>query len=254
MRSSLIGMAAFAAFCIPGPAAQARQEIPAHIAAGVAGPQRGATSVARDALRKPAETLVFAGLEPGMKVMDLVPGGGYFTRILSVAVGSEGHVYALQPYEVVDTLTAYRKVMEDMDAEPGWENVTFSFDPAVSFTTPEPLDMVFTALNYHDFHADFMGPADVGAINRAVFNALKPGGIYFITDHHAVAGSGLADVNRLHRIDVEVVKREVLAAGFVLEAESDLLAHPDDDRTRHVYLPEMRGRTDQFTLKFRKPG
>ncbi len=223
------------------------------IAAAVANVARPQVDRERDELRKPAETLSWAGVRPGWKVLDLVPGGGYFTRILSGAVGAEGHVYALQPAEVVNRFSAYRKVMDDLDAEPGWDNVSFHFDSVSAFAMPEQLDMVFTALNYHDFHADFMGPADVPGVNRAVFSALKPGGVYIIIDHHAAAGAGVTEVNRIHRIDVAVVKREVLAAGFILEAETDLLEHPEDDRTGHVYQAHMRGRTDQFVLKFRKP-
>lgn len=246
-------LAALAAVLVAAPMSAVALQSGDPIAAAVANAARPDADRARDALRKPAETLEWAGVHSGMKVMDLVPGGGYFTRILSGAVGPEGHVYALQPAEVVNAFSAYRKAMDDLDAEAGWDNVSFHFDSVSAFTVPEPLDMVFTALNYHDFHADFMGPADVPGVNRAVFNALKPGGVYVIIDHHAAAGSGVTEVNRVHRIDVETVKREVLAAGFVLDAESDLLAHPEDDRTGHVYQPQMRGRTDQFVLKFRKP-
>ncbi len=238
-------------FAVPMPTAALQSDD--LIAAAVANEARPQADRDRDELRKPAETLAWAGVRPGARVMDLVPGGGYFTRILSGAVGPEGHVYALQPAEVVNKFSAYRQVMDDLDAETGWDNVSFHFDSVSAFSMPEPLDMVFTALNYHDFHAEFMGPADVSAVNRAVFNALKPGGVYVIIDHHALAGSGVSEVNRIHRIDVEVVKREVLAAGFILEAETDLLAHPEDDRTTHVYEARMRGRTDQFVLKFRKP-
>jgi predicted methyltransferase len=224
------------------------------VAAAVADSASPAQDRARDELRRPAEVLAFAGVEPGMRVMDLIPGGGYYTRILARAVGPEGRVYALQPFEVVDELTSYRTVIEQLAAVPAYSNVVAMFDPVAGFRIDEPLDVVFTALNYHDVHADFMRPADAAAMNQAVFRALRPGGVFVVNDHHATAGSGVAEVNRVHRIDVEVVKREVLAAGFVLEAESGLLAHPEDDRTGHVYADAMRGRTDQFLLRFRKPG
>ncbi|HYC74521.1 hypothetical protein [Brevundimonas sp.] len=118
---------------------------------------------------------------------------------------------------------------------------------------PSGLDLVFTAQNYHDLHlAPF--PADTASkVNAAVLRALKPGGLYVIVDHHALAGSDLAAADTLHRIDLEAVKREVTAAGFVLEAESDLLADPADPRTASVFDPSIRGKTSQFMLRFRKP-
>jgi predicted methyltransferase len=229
------------------------QAVSPELEAAVADPGRPERDRLRDALRKPAETLAFAGVRPGMRAMDLMPGGGYFTRILSAAVGEQGRVYAFQPHEVVSRFSDYRRAMDALDAEPHYENVAFMFDPIETFTVAEPLDLVFTALNYHDIHAEFMGPAEAAAVNRAIFAALRPGGLYVVVDHHATAGSGLADVNRIHRIDAELVKQEVLAAGFILDAQSDLLAHPEDARTRHVYEADMRGRTDQFAFRFRKP-
>lgn len=252
MRNRLI-LAAVAAVLIAAPMSAAALQANDLIAAAVANPVRPAEDHERDALRKPAETLDWAGVKPGMRIMDLAPGGGYFTRILSHAVGEGGHVFAMQPTEAVAAFPQYREMIEKMAAEPGYDNVSVLFQPVAGFDAGESLDMVFTALNYHDFHADFMGDADGPQVNAAVFAALKPGGLYVIIDHHATAGSGLADVNRLHRIDIEQVKREVLAAGFVLDGESDLLAHPDDPRTALVFNPTVRGRTDQFMLRFRKP-
>jgi predicted methyltransferase len=94
---------------------------------------------------------------------------------------------------------------------------------------------------------------DVGVFNKMVFDDLKPGGIYLILDHSAEAGSGARDTKTLHRIDVEAVKAEVLAAGFVFVGSSDLLRQPGDNRTLKVFDPSVRGNTDQFILKFRKP-
>jgi len=112
---------------------------------------------------------------------------------------------------------------------------------------------VWTSMNYHDLHDKFLGPADVAALNKSIFDALKPGGVYLVLDHAAEAGSGLRDTETLHRIDPAVVEKAVTAAGFVLEAQSDELKNPDDDYTMKVFNPAIRGRTDKFIFKFRKP-
>jgi predicted methyltransferase len=116
---------------------------------------------------------------------------------------------------------------------------------------PAPVDLVWTSQNYHDLH-NFPG-IDVGMFNKMVFDDLKPGGIYLILDHSAESGSGGRDTKTLHRIDPETVKAEVLAAGFVLVGSSDLLRQPADNRSLKVFDPAVRGQTDQFILKFRKP-
>jgi predicted methyltransferase len=108
-------------------------------------------------------------------------------------------------------------------------------------------------MNYHDMHDSFFGPADLSKVNKAIFDALKPGGIYFVMDHAAASGSGLRDTETLHRIDPAVVKKEVTAAGFVLEAESDALRNPADNHTAKVFDPAIRGKTDKFLFRFRKP-
>ena len=133
-------------------------------------------------------------------------------------------------------------------------NIISSTQPANAPVAPEPVDIVFTAQNYHDYHDPFMGPADMAAFNKAVFAALKPGGAFVVIDHAAPAGSGLADTNTLHRIDPTVVKKEVEAAGFRLEAEGRFLANPSDPKTAKVFDPSIRGHTDQFAFRFVKPG
>jgi len=112
---------------------------------------------------------------------------------------------------------------------------------------------VFTSQNYHDYPDPFMGPTDVAVLNKAVFKVLKPGGLWVIVDHAAQAGSGMRDTNTTHRIDEAAVKAQVLAAGFELVGESDVLRNPADDHTLKVFDKAIRGKTDQFTLKFRKP-
>ena len=206
-----------------------------------------------DARRKPAEILALAKVKPGDKVVDLIPGGGYFSRLFSRAVGPKGHVYALWPNEYAaeahpapeHQTAAYRK--------PPWTNITVVLQPAKAFATPEPVDLVFTSQNYHDYPDKFMGPTDPAVLNRAVFKALKPGGLYVIIDHSAPKGSGLKDTETLHRIDVETVKAQVKAAGFVLDGESQALRNPKDPLTIKVFDEKIRGHTDQFALRFRKP-
>jgi len=117
--------------------------------------------------------------------------------------------------------------------------------------TPVPVDLIFTAQNYHDLHN--IPVLNIATFNKAIFDTLKPGGYFVIIDHSAQAGSGVRDTNTLHRIDVDSVKSEVMAAGFEFVANSDLLANPGDPRTANVFDPSVRGKTDQFILKFRKP-
>jgi predicted methyltransferase len=115
------------------------------------------------------------------------------------------------------------------------------------------LDVIWTAQNYHDLHDSFMGPANIAALDRAFFNALKPGGIYLVIDHIAESGSGLRDTESLHRIDPLRLRGEIEAAGFLLDAQSDLLRHPQDNHTLSVFDARVRGQTDQVVYRFRKP-
>ena len=226
-----------------------------YITAAIADPARPATDTARDADRRPADMPAFAGVRPGMVVADFWPGGGYFTRLLAGAVGSQGRVYSLTPQELVDNPDIGPRATAAMDKLKAGipANAQASFVRAGQFAAPEPLDLVWTSQNYHDLHDKFVGPVDVAAFNRGVFAALKPGGAFVVLDHVAEAGSGLRDTETLHRIDPELVKREVTAAGFVFEAESPVLRNPADPRTASVFDAGIRGHTDQFVYRFRKP-
>ncbi|HLY04523.1 MAG TPA: hypothetical protein VKR31_02135, partial [Rhizomicrobium sp.] len=126
--------------------------------------------------------------------------------------------------------------------------------PIEKFVTPEKLDIAWTSQNYHDLHDKFFGPPDINVVNKAVYDSLKPGGVFIVLDHAAEKGSGLRDTDTLHRIDEDTVKKEVEAAGFKFAGESDVLRNPNDPRTAKVFDPSIRGKTDQFILKFRKPG
>jgi predicted methyltransferase len=254
MRLSMlaVGGAHFLAACAttPPPA----NYIPPYVAAAVTDSGRPAADTARDPDRKPSETLAFAGVRPGMTVVDLIPGGGYFTRIFSKAVGPKGRVYAYVPDELSKLVNPPRPpAIAPIIADPQYKNVTMLLKPVSQFSVPEPVDMVWTSQNYHDMHAPFFGPVNMANLNRAVFEALKPGGVYIVLDHSATPGSGTRDAATLHRIDPDAVRAEVTAAGFVFESESMILRNPSDDRSLRVQEGAIRGHTDQFVYKFRKP-
>ncbi|ATQ42766.1 class I SAM-dependent methyltransferase [Caulobacter mirabilis] len=231
--------------------AVAGSDVPDNLLSAVANPARPEAQRARDAARHPAEILAFAGVKTGDKVGDFLMGGGYFTRILSGAVGPTGKVYAFQADEFISFMADYGK----------WQDETAKFAPNIVpvrssigvFATPEPVDLIFTAQNYHDLHLGRATPEQIAAINKRLYAALKPGGVLLVIDHYAADGSGDRDSSKLHRIDIAMVKAELEAAGFKLEGQSDLLRNPADPRTASVFDPAIQGKTDQFVLKFRKP-
>jgi predicted methyltransferase len=224
---------------------------PSTIKAAVADSARPADDTKRDELRKPAEMLVFAGVKPGMKVMDMIPGGGYFTRLFAKAVGPTGWVYAFWPNEWDGFLKG--KTPPIYKAAADYKNVSVIKASINTLSAPESLDLVWTAQNYHDLKNDGAKPADTALVNKAVYNALKPGGLYVVLDHSAPKGSGVSDTETLHRIDEAVVKKEVLAAVFKFVGESNALRNHADTRDKLVFDKSIRGHTDQFILKFRKP-
>ena len=232
-------------------AAAVAGDIPTNIAAAVANPARPEAQRAADAHRHPAELLAFAGVKPGDKVSDFMMGGGYFARILSGAVGPTGKVYAYQAAEFIGFNPDYAKWQDEAAKfAPNIVPVRFSLG-AQAF--PESLDLILTAQNYHDLHLGRATPEQIAAINTQMFAALKPGGVLLVIDHYAADGTGDTLSNTLHRIDIAMVKSELAAAGFVLEAQSDVLRNPADPRTASVFDPSIRGKSDQFVLKFRKP-
>ena len=254
MRPLLL-LCAAATLLVASPSALAQASaIPPSIAAAVTDPARPATDTTRDANRKPAETLAFLGVKPGDRIADYASGTGYFTRLFTVAVGPKGHVYASVPSELF-TFAGIVKGFTDTQAwVAGHPNVTLSLGTALAAARyPEPLDAFWIGQNYHDLHDGFMGPVDIAAFNKAVFSALKPGGIYVVLDHVAAPGSPANVTDTLHRIEPGVVRREVEAAGFVFVGESRILANPQDPHSKGVFDPSIQGRTDQFLFKFRKP-
>ena len=248
---SLFAVAAFLIWT--GAPAQAASDVPAYVSAAVADSGRPAADKARDANRKPAEVLAFAGVKPGDKVVDLLPGSGYFTRIFSKIVGPKGAVFAYQPSEIDKFGAEELKPLQDLVADPAYANVKMQHEPIAAFSAPEAVDLVWTSQNYHDLHDAWMGGLDVAKFNKAVFAALKPGGIFLVLDHVAADGSGLGATDTLHRIDPATVKAEVTAAGFEFVGESKVLRNAADDHTLKVFDPAIRGKTDQFIYKFRKP-
>jgi predicted methyltransferase len=194
--------------------------------------------------------IAFAGIKPGEKVGELMPGGGYFTRIFCRVVGPSGHVYATG---VTPVVKRERPPPPDADKDiPNpCTNVTADSKAAADFSLPSELDVVWTSENYHDLHNKMFGAPDMKAFDSAIFKALKPGGVFIIEDHAAEAGSGARDTDTLHRIDAKLVKQEVTSAGFVFVAASEVLHNADDPHTAKVF--EMPGKSDKFLLKFRKP-
>ena len=217
-------------------------------------PSRPAADTARDANRKAAQTLAFAGVKPGDRVVDYIANTGYFTRLLSAAVGPRGHVYSVELDEIVSASNVAKGYADLKAWVPSRPNITLSTGPVKeSLNFPDHLDVFWITQNYHDLHDKFLGPVDIAAFNKAVFAALKPGGVYIVLDHAAAKGAPANVTETLHRIEPEVARREVEAAGFELVGESDILANPDDPRTVGMFDARVKGRTDQFLFKFRKP-
>jgi predicted methyltransferase len=224
------------------------------ISAAVSDSNRPEADTKRDENRKPAEMLTFAGIGPGKVVVDLLPGGGYFTRLFAKAVEPNGRVYAYFGTQYDERLKSQGKDPDNQmaDLKKVYKNLGVIHGPLATFVTPEPVDVVWTSLNYHDMHnkAYNMNVVDV---NKAIFKSLKPGGYYIILDH-AAADSAPADVTEsLHRIKAATVKEEAQAAGFKLVAEGNDLHFPGDDGTKRVFENDIRGKTNQFMLKFQKP-
>jgi predicted methyltransferase len=230
----------------------AHPAIPAYVSKAVADPSRG-DAAKNDARRKVADLVAFSGAKPGDSVLELIPGSGYFTKVFSKVVGPKGHVYALWPKQYDDESHPDSDVMRKLAKDPGFNNIEVLVQPANALSAPRPLDVVFTSQNYHDYPDKFMGPTDPAILNKAVFAALKPGGTYIIVDHVAEAGSGLRDTDTLHRIDPATVKQQVTKAGFEYVGESGVLRNPNDTHKVKVFDKSIRGHTDQFAYKFRKP-
>jgi predicted methyltransferase len=226
----------------------------ASIVAAISDPSRPGEDVTRDVDRKPAATLTFAGVKPGDKVADYIANSGYFTRLLAGSVGPKGHVYSVELNEIVKEGISAKGFTGLKEWVQGRTNVTLVTEDSTSSPSfPEKLDVFWITLNYHDLHDKFLGPVDIAAFNKAVFAALKPGGVYIILDHVAAAGAPADVTEKLHRIDPAVVRQEVEAAGFRFDGESPILANSHDPHTVAMWDKSVKGRTDQFLYRFRKP-
>jgi predicted methyltransferase len=218
---------------------------PAAIKRAIESSARSAEQRARDADRKPAETLMLAQINEGARVIELASFGHYYTTILTEAVGASGHVYMVDMPWTEPFGGAAARAFDAAHA-----NATFTQANYNQMELPQNVDAVLNVLFYHDLTRDNVDTADM---NRRIFAALKPGGIYLVIDHKAADGSGWRDASTLHRIDPGTLRSEVTAAGFELVTDSNLLANPADDRTLNMRAPELRGKTDQAVLVFRKP-
>ena len=244
---AFIGFTAFAQ--IPEPVNLGPYTIPEgtpdYIRKAVESPERTDADKARDSSRLPAEVLMKSGIKPGDHVIEIAGVGQYYTKMLSAIVGPDGKVdvYDL-PYTERFAGDASRAFAA---AHP---NTSYHQEDYNNSTFPQNVDVVFNILYYHDL---ILQKIDTAKMNAKLFASLKPGGAYVIVDHKAEDGSGTRDIQKLHRMDVQIIRDELPAAGFKLAEESDILAHPEDDRTWMVFTPGKRGTTDRALFIFRKP-
>ena len=248
MRRTLLAALLTLSLPLAALAAASRDIAPA-IARAVTDAARPAADRAADGSRKPAETLAFAGVRPGMIVGEFFPGGGYYTRLLSDVVGPRGRVLGLENAGWPGAVKADRALLGGGKLR----NVEIDAQPFGTVRFSRPLDLAWITQNYHDLKVAEFGRVETPAFDRAVFAALKPGGVFFVLDHEAPPGTDAAAIARLHRIESAQVIREVTQAGFTLAAEGSFLRRPGDDHSLPIFDKAIQGRTDQFALRFVKP-
>jgi predicted methyltransferase len=252
IRIAVVAAIALAMAACAKPQADDRKFSQAALDSALADPARQVDRGA-DSRRKPSELIAFAGVKPGDKILDLIPGSGYWTRIFSKLVGPTGKVYAVWPESYAKLATGNVATLRQLSADKYYGNIMTQVQPTTTLTAPEPLDVVWTSQNYHDYPDEFMGKGDPSVLNRAAFKILKPGGTYIVIDHQAGPGVGMRDTERFHRIDPATVRKQVEAAGFVFAGESQVLANPADPLNIPVFDKSIRGHTSQFAYKFTKP-
>jgi len=254
MSGILIGRAFTLALLVAGagtlPAATPSNNL--QVAKALADPARSAQR-GDDARRHPAELVGMSGVHAGQRVLDLIPGGGYWTRIFSQVVGPKGKVYAVWPEAYGKLAMGDVAKLKAIAADPHYANVVVQVQPSVQLSAPEPLDLIWTSQNYHDYGDPFMGKPGTAEFARMAYRLLKPGGVFVVIDHKSAPGHGTADTDTLHRIDPDSVIKEAKAAGFEYAGKSDVLLNPKDPLTIPVFDKSIRGHTSQFAFKFRKP-
>jgi len=250
-KSSLIMLALLVAAPV-----MAKGPPPADVAAAIAAPGRPKEATDLDAVRKPVEVLRFLGLKRGDRVLDYFTGTGYYAEIMAKAVGPQGHVVGWNSAGFGRREAVVKAVKGIKERAP---NTAFYSTPttAIAFA-PNSFDFAMLHLVYHDAYwesAQFGLPRiDPNTVVRAIWGSVKPGGTVAVIDHIAPAGDDTrAVVDKLHRIDPAVVRADFERAGFVLEAQSEMLRSPEDDRSKNVFDPSIRGKTDRFVYRFRKP-
>jgi predicted methyltransferase len=245
-RSFLPVLAALLAGTL-APTAHAQDEQVARMRTALASPARPAESKARDASRKPIESIQFLGIKTGQTAIDLIAAGGWFTEVLSAAVGPTGKVYSSNPPFLVQADA--EKALHDRLG-----NVVAVHGLLAEAGLVASADAAVTALNLHDLYGGFQGnpgsEAQAVGFLQAVYAALKPGGVLGVIDHVGIAGQ---DNAAFHRMLPQQARDVITKAGFTIEAESSVLAQPADDHTKPVWDPAVSGKTDQFMIRARKP-
>ena len=230
-----------------------RQFSQAALDQALADPARKDQREAADERRKPGPLIALAGVKPGDKVLDLIPGSGYWTRIFSKIVGPEGKAYAVWPRAYAREAMGNVGDLQKLSADKYYGNIITLVEPTTELTAPEPLDVVWTSQNFHDYPDEFMGKGDPAELARSAYKTLKPGGTFMVIDHMAKPGRGLSDTDTLHRIDPAEVRKIVEGVGFKFAGESKVLNNPADPLDIPVFSPSIRGHTSQFAYKFVKP-
>jgi predicted methyltransferase len=237
------------ALCVLGGAlssvANAQNEQVTRMKAALASPDRPQAEKDRDAARKPIETIQFAGIKTGQTVLEVIAVGGWFTEVLSAAVGPTGKVYAQNPtfFTQRPGFAEAEKARDDR-----LKNVTPIHGDLPDASLKGKADVAFTAQNLHDIYNSAGEDAAV-ALCKGVYEDLKPGGTFIVIDHVGIAGQ---DNKMFHRIELAQAKAVLAKAGFKIDAESDLLKNPKDDHTKGVRDPSVAGHTDQFLIRAKK--
>lgn len=254
MRNLLLAMAAASMLLAGCQKAEApRRFSQAALDKALADPGRKQDRDTADTRRNPGPLIALAGVKPGDKVLDLIPGTGYWTRIFSKIVGPQGKVYAVWPRSYARDAMGDVAGLQKLSADKYYGNIVVEVQPSTRLTASEPLDVVWTSQNFHDYPDEFMGKGDPSQLAKDAFKILKPGGTFMVIDHMAKAGRGVGDTDTLHRVDPAAVRKIAEGVGFKFAGESKVLNNPADPLDIPVFAPSIRGHTSRFAYKFVKP-